>query len=252
MFDCFSDNTLPVLNLSLSLSLAVPRPRTDAHLHTHAHSHNQFQYVIFVSFIACLDNMVQRWKEGVALRWLNPASVQHVIALFVAVAICRSVSRVSFCMRRAHTSRQVLLLVMRMNKNRNSQQRESLSQEYTLSRFQALRTCTLHARIQHVHKTLATSWRLVRVTRPARACRTRCLALSSSWLGRPLSLSLSLMCSVSAFIDTVVRVGYTHAREPTHKVSRSSGLLLSVRFVDGQSHLVSGLHRSLKSPLQRL
>ena len=148
-----------------------------------------------MSFFACLDNMVQRWKEGAALRWLNPASMQHLIALFVALAICRSASRVSFCKRRAHTSRQVLLLVMRMNKNRNSQQRKSLTQE-SLSRFQALHTCTLHSRIVHVHKTLATSWRLVRVTRPARACRTRCLALSLSWLGRPLCFSLSLMCSV--------------------------------------------------------
>ena len=50
--------------------------------------------------------MVQRWKEGVALRWNNPASVQHLIALFVALAICRSASRVSFCMRqRIHRGR---------------------------------------------------------------------------------------------------------------------------------------------------
>ena len=45
------------------------------------------------------------------------------------------------------------------------------------------------------------------------------------------------MCSVSGFLGTVVRVGYTHSREPTHRVSSSSGLVRSVRFVDGQSHL---------------
>ena len=84
-----------------------------------------------MSFFACLDNMVQRWKEGAALRWLNPASVQHLIALFEALAICRSASRVSFCKRPAHTSRQVLLLVTRMNKivirNKENPELKSLS-----------------------------------------------------------------------------------------------------------------------------
>ena len=145
--------------------------------------------------------MVQRWKEGVALRWLNPASVQHVIALFVAVAICRSASRVSFCMRRAHTSRQVLLLVMRMNKNRNSQQRDILNSRVlslTLPSAAHLHTACTYCNTSTKHLPPAGDMFTplvppVRVAPTVSPCR-------SSWLGRPLSFSLSLMCSVSGFL----------------------------------------------------
>ena len=72
--------------------------------------------------------------------------------------------------------------------------------------------CTLHARIAHVHKTLATSWRLVRATRPARGCRTRCLALSLSWLGRPLPF-----CFLAPWFESAILT-----RGSQHKESRTA------------------------------
>ena len=132
--------------------------------------------------------MVQRWKEGAALRWLNRASVQHFIALFVALAICRSASRVSVCKRRAHTSRQVLLLVMRMNENRNSQQRKSLTQE-SLSRFQALH---LHTASTHCTRPQNTRHQLASCSRhSSRPCVSHPLSRLVFIMAWPPSLFLS-------------------------------------------------------------
>ena len=239
-----------LISLSLSFSLALPRPRTDAHFHTHKLTESISIFnVILVSFF-CLSGQYGPKMEGRCSAQVAQPCIRATLSrvlrgtcnvpILVTCVLLHALG--AYIVEGAFACYAGGRRIVISNK-------EIPKVKSTLSH--ASKRCApahcmhvLHTSTKHI----ATSWRLVRVTRPARACRTRCLALSLSWLGRPLALSLSLMCSVWAFLGTVVRVGYTHARDPTRRVSSSSALLRSVRFVGGQSHLVSGLQRSLQSP----
>ena len=174
----------------ISISLALPHPRTDAHLHTHTLTESISPSPICTCVVLVRVLTTYSWKWQMARPQHPPTLSWH------------DASRVSQCKRRAHTS--CFWFVMRMKKKNLEFATKNLrsTRVHTLSRFQALRTCTLHSRIAHVHKTLATSWRLVRAQSMTTSedSATMCEVGNPAWLACQTVACRCQTCTWAVFV----------------------------------------------------